>query len=160
MIPLGHLLPIIEQTLSEGRTVRFTPEGVSMRPMLKGGRDSVELAPLPPQLHRYDAVLYRRDNGQFVLHRIISVQNGAYICMGDAQFVPEQVRPEQMLAAVRSFTRRGKPISADSPGYRLYCRLWCGTRQVRHFICRGFGWLRRRLRHGNSAISKEKQNHE
>ena len=160
MIPLKELLPIIEQTLAEGKTVRFTPEGTSMRPMLTGGQDSVVLAPLPDRLRRYDAVLYRRDNGQFVLHRVLSGNGREYICMGDAQFAPERVRQDQMLAVVQSFTHRGKQIPVSSAGYRLYCRLWCGSRPARHFAGRASGWLRRRLCKIHSARIGEKQKHE
>lgn len=43
---MGHivandiLIPEIAQMLAEGREVRFTPTGNSMRPWIEGGRDS------------------------------------------------------------------------------------------------------------------------
>ncbi len=37
------LIPEIAQMLAEGREVRFTPNGISMRPWIEGGRDSVVL---------------------------------------------------------------------------------------------------------------------
>ena len=37
------LIPEMERMLNEGREVLFTPSGVSMRPFIEGGRDSVVL---------------------------------------------------------------------------------------------------------------------
>ena len=37
------LLPEFERLINNGHTVEFTPQGVSMRPFIEGGRDSVLL---------------------------------------------------------------------------------------------------------------------
>ena len=79
-------------------------KGVSMRPFLRDG-DYAYLVSLPGKLKRGDIVLYRRKNGQYVLHRIYKVlKNGNYHMLGDSQMEPEPMREEQFRAKV-SFVR-------------------------------------------------------
>lgn len=130
-IPLDALMPAIREELARGGKVRFSPRGVSMLPMLHQGRDTVTLSPLPEKLKKYDLPLYQRENGQYVLHRIVKAGN-TYTCIGDNQFAPEQeLKKEQMIALVTSFSRKGKEISVDAWQYRLYCRFWHHTRLIR-----------------------------
>ncbi len=142
---LEQLLPLIREYLSEGKSVRFSPRGTSMLPLLRQGRDSVVLSAAPEKLRKYDIPLYRRDDGTFVLHRI--VQTGeTYTCAGDNQFVLEPgIRRDQIIAVVTAVSRENREYTVDSWGSRLYCRLWHGSRPVRRFWRRGMGWLRRRL---------------
>lgn len=144
-VQLDTLMPLIREQLSLGNTVRFSPRGVSMLPMLRQGRDSVVLSPLPGKLRRFDLPLYRRDNGQYVLHRIVEVGQ-TYTCMGDNQFEKETgLRQDQMIAVVTAFTRGEKLCSVTSVSHRIYCRVWYHSRHIRRFWRRGWGWLRRHL---------------
>lgn len=124
-------MPIIRECLDGGRSVSFSPRGVSMLPMLREERDTVELSPITGRLKKYDLPLYQRENGQYVLHRIVKVGD-TYTCVGDNQF---QLEPglcdDQMIAVVTAFTRDGMRIPVSHPGYRLYCRVWHCTRPIR-----------------------------
>lgn len=123
-LSLEDLIPTIRQTLAQGRNVRFTPGGASMLPMLRHNRDVVILSPLPPKLKKYDLPLYRRDDGQYVLHRVVKVGD-TYTCMGDNQFHKEpNLRHDQMIGIVTAFIRDGKTVPVTALRYRLYCRLW------------------------------------
>lgn len=145
-IRLAELLPLMQERLAAGESVQFTPQGTSMRPMLYGGRDQVVLSPLPEKLKKYDLPLYRRDNGQFVLHRIVKTGKN-YTCIGDNQFLLEPgVQQGQMIALVTGFCRKGKCYRVDGVGYRLYCRLWHWTRPVRGFACRCYYGIARRIK--------------
>lgn len=144
--PLKEVMPVIVEYLEAGRTVKFKPRGVSMLPMLRQGVDSVVLSPLPEQLRKYDIPLYQRDDGKYVLHRIVAMGE-TYTCVGDNQFDLESgVRPDQMIALVIGFYRGDQFHSVTEPGYKLYCRFWHYSRPIRHFWRRGIGWLRRHLR--------------
>lgn len=124
-------MPLIRQQLAAGHSVRFGPKGTSMRPMLRQGIDTVELSPLPETLKKYDLPLYQRQNGQYVLHRIIEAGD-TYICMGDNQFDPEPgLTREQMIGIVTAFFRGEKRRSVDCWQYRFYCRFWHFSRPVR-----------------------------
>lgn len=145
-VRLEELMPLIRESLAQGQRVGFSPRGVSMLPMLRQGLDTVELSPAPDRLAKHDLPLYRRDNGQYVLHRIVKVGEH-YTCCGDNQFDLEYpVRRDQVIALVTAFTRAGKRVEVTGFGYRLYCRLWCGTRPLRRCCRRGRGWLARRLK--------------
>lgn len=116
-----------------------------MLPMLRQGIDSVVLSPLPEKLKKYDLPLYQRDDGKYILHRIVGVGE-TYTCIGDNQFELEQgVRHDQMIALVTAFYRGEKRYSVSHWRYRLYCRFWHHSRGIRHVWRRGKGWLKRHL---------------
>ena len=138
-------MPLIREELAAGRSVTFSPRGTSMLPMLREGLDSVTLSPLPEKLQKYDLPLYRRNNGQYVLHRIIRAGD-TYTCIGDNQFIPEKdLRQDQMIALVTAFRRGSRTYSVHSPAYRLYCRVWHLSRPVRYPFRMIRGLLRRIL---------------
>ncbi len=142
---LDDLIPVIQEQIDAGRNVKFSPRGVSMLPMLRQGIDSVELSGAPERLEKYDIVLYRRDSGQYVLHRIVGI-NGTYTCIGDAQFDKEfGIRRDQIIAVVTSFYRGGRHRSVKNVLYRLYCRIWHYSRGIRRFIKNLAGWLKRHV---------------
>lgn len=135
-ISMEQLLPLICESLSAGQSVRFFPKGTSMLPMLRQGKDSVVLSPLPEKLRKFDLPLYRRSNGQYVLHRIIKAGD-SYTCIGDNQFEKEAgLRREQMIGIVTAFTRGDRQYSVSQWQYRLYCRLWHYSRGLRR-LARG-----------------------
>lgn len=139
------LAPLMMERLAAGQSVRFSPKGTSMLPMLRHGKDTVVLSPVPERLKKYDLPLYQRDNGQYVLHRVIRVGT-TYTCMGDNQFTPEAgLRHDQMIGLVTAFSRKGKEYTVQHTGYRLYCRVWYHSRHIRHLFRRGIAFIRRRL---------------
>ena len=143
---LDELMPLIRERLAAGQNVRFSPRGTSMLPMLRQGTDSVVLSPVKGKLKKYDLPLYQRENGQYVLHRVVSAGE-TYACMGDNQFVAEPgLRQDQMIAVVTAFYRVGREYRITDPGYRLYCRVWHHIRPLRHLCHRGVRWIRRHLK--------------
>ena len=145
-LTLEQLMPLFRETLDAGRSVRFSPRGVSMLPMLRQGKDSVRLSPLPGKLRKYDLPLYQRKSGSYVLHRIVKVQD-TYTCIGDNQFDFERmVHHEQMIGVVSAFYRGDREISVNSLKYRLYCRVWHYSRPIRHFYRLCIASLRRRFK--------------
>lgn len=143
---LEELMPIMEECLSAGKSFRFSPRGISMLPLLREGKDSVLLSPLPGKLCKYDVPLYRRDDGKFVLHRIVKTGE-TFTCIGDNQFVYETgLRRDQMIAVMTGFYRGEKFHSVDESGYKFYCRFWNLSRGFRRFWRRGIGFLRRHFK--------------
>ena len=142
---MDDLIPLFRERLSAGQSIKFSPRGISMLPMLRQGIDCVILSPLPDNLQKYDIPLYQRENGQYVLHRIVEAGE-TYTCIGDNQFVKESgLRHDQMIAVVTAFCRGESEYLVSNPGYWLYCRFWHYSRPVRHFWRRGIGWLKRHL---------------
>ena len=130
-IQLNDLMPAIREQLAAGNNVRLFPKGTSMLPMLRQGIDSVILSPTTNKLKKYDLPLYQRENGQYVLHRIVEVGE-TYTCVGDNQFAYEYgIRHDQMIAVVTEFLRGNKRIHVDHLSYQFYCRLWHYSRSAR-----------------------------
>ena len=138
-------MPLIKEYLADKKPVRFSPRGTSMLPLIRQNIDSVVLSPVPEKLKKYDLPLYQRDNGKYVLHRIVKVGE-TYTCIGDNQFELEHgLRHNQMIAVVTEFYRGEKKHSVAEFSYRLYCRFWHYSRGIRHIWRRGKGWLKRHL---------------
>lgn len=139
-----ELLPLIRERLAAGQTIRYLPfRGVSMLPMLRQGKDAVEIAPLPEKLKKYDLPVYQYPSGKIVMHRIVDVEEDYYVCLGDNTYAYEKIFPDQMIAVVSAFKRGEKRIGVDNPGYRLYCRVWVAVFPLRKFLKRVKSWLRR-----------------
>lgn len=140
---IEDMAPLIYERLAAGQSVSLSPRGVSMLPMLRQGIDTVTLSPLPEKLKKYDLPLYQRDDGKYVLHRIVKTGE-SYSCIGDNQFVYENgLRHEQMIALVTAFSRGERDHSVDEFSYKLYCRVWHYSRPIRHFSRRAINKLRR-----------------
>ena len=138
---MEELMPLFCELLAAGKTVRFSPRGTSMLPLLRQGLDTVTLAPITGHPQKYDVLLYQRDNGQYILHRMVKVGE-THTFIGDNQFVYERgVREDQLIAVVTGFSRGEKACSVTSFGYRCYCRIWHYSR----FLRRVFRALRRRV---------------
>ena len=121
-VRLEELWPVMSEQIEAGGTVCFGPKGVSMMPMIRQGIDTVVIAKAPDRLKKYDIPLYRRPDGQFVLHRVISAgKNGVYTMRGDNQTVSEKNVPhEWVLGILIGFNRGAEYIGADNAEYIKY----------------------------------------
>ncbi len=124
IIPMESLMQLLQLQLEEGGRANLTVTGSSMHPLFHSRRDSVVLVPAACKQKKGDIILYRRASGQYVLHRIIDVEQTHYICSGDNQVMREPVNQEQILAVVDGFTRRKKTYTLKHPLYRLYTWVW------------------------------------
>lgn len=126
------LMVLVRERLAEGYKVRYLPfKGVSMLPLLRQGKDRVELGPLPQKLKKYDLPVYQMPSGKYLMHRILKVTPTHYICLGDNTLEFETIYPEQMIGVVTAIERNGKRIEVSHPLYRLYCLIWGHTRPLR-----------------------------
>ena len=82
--------------------------GNSMSPFLVHGRDTVFLTRVKRPLRRGDIVLYRRQNGAYILHRICAVEGNAFTAVGDAQTETEKgIAMQQVIAVACAAERKG-----------------------------------------------------
>ena len=116
--------PKLEALLARDGFLIYKTRGVSMRPMLKEGRDLVTIRPFEGRLKKYDVPLYRRRDGGYLLHRIIGVKDDHYVIRGDNTFVKEHVPDKELVGVLTGFKRKGKDCTVDSRGYRVYARVW------------------------------------
>ena len=125
-LPNEIFIPEIARLVAEGKQVVFTPTGVSMRPYIEGGVDSVTLV-RPDDLQVGDIVLAEVAPQHYVLHRIYALQGDAVTLMGDGNLQgTEHCTRSNVLAkvsAIRSPKGRTKPLTR--------ARLWRHTLRTR-----------------------------
>lgn len=136
-IQLEDVIQIIKEKLDIGGTVTFTPRGTSMFPMLRSGEDVVVLKKPNGRLNYLDVALYRRKNGDFVLHRVIGFErNGNYIFCGDNQFNKERgITDDDIIAVMTAFYRKGKHYTNNSLSYRIYMSVWEHLKSPIRILC-------------------------
>ena len=133
-ISLDEIYPIIKEKIETGGTVQLPITGTSMNPLLYWGRDTVELVKCDNP-RKYDIIFYRRDDGHFVLHRIVGKDQNCYILCGDNQVKKEYgIQKKHIIAVVKSITRKGKTFSVDNFLYKLYVILWTLILPLRNLI--------------------------
>ena len=128
------LFPVIEETINSGTDVKLKVSGTSMYPLVGSRRDSVLLTKVK-ELKVGDVPLFRRDDGKFVLHRIVKIENGAYGMRGDfEQKIEYPVMPDAIVAVAKGFYRNEKYISCENFWYKMYKFFWMRTVAIRPFI--------------------------
>lgn len=143
---MEEYMPVIKEQLSSGNSVEFAPTGTSMLPLIKEGRDSVILSPVQRVLKKYDIPLYRRENGKYILHRVVGFSDGCYIMSGDNQDSYERgITHDSVVAVATAIRRNGKLILLKGCKYRLYSIFVHRRRQIRNILKRALRWLKRRL---------------
>ncbi len=133
-ISLNEIYPVIKEQIESGGTVQLPITGTSMIPLLVWGRDSVHLQKCE-NAKKGDIIFYRRDNGQFVLHRIIGKDGNGYILCGDNQWVKEYgIKNHNIIAVVTEITRKGKKFGVEKKSYKLYSKLWTAVLPLRRYF--------------------------
>ena len=134
-----------ESELSRTGYLVYTNKGVSMMPLLRENRDVMLIEKKQPgvRCRRLDAVLFRRDNGQYVLHRVLEVREKDYLIVGDNCFQKEYVRDDQILGVMTSVVRDGRTIKVTDMDYLAYVHLWCDLYPMRFFLLRLRAYLSR-----------------
>lgn len=123
-VRLSDLWPIIKEQIDNGKSVKFRPGGTSMLPLIRPVDDIVIIKKAPKKLKKYDIILYRRENGRFVLHRVVGIKSGTYIMRGDNQNVLERgIKLEQILAIAEGIYKDSEYISFSGAKYWIYCRM-------------------------------------
>lgn len=103
-----------------------TPLGNSMFPFIRGGEDLAVIFPLKEKPKKFDVMLYERQDGEHVLHRIVKTAAEGYLVRGDNCYFEEFVTEEQIIGYLGKLFRNGntKKDVLESGGYRTAVRLW------------------------------------
>lgn len=109
----------IEDLLKKGEELVLLPVGVSMLPMLKHRKNQIIIESPKNPLMENDVVLFKRKNGQLVLHRIIRINNGEYIIRGDNCLDSEfGIQHNQIIGILKGFYKG--PIYVDCDKNLIY----------------------------------------
>lgn len=142
---IKDLIPIITECVNSGRKVKMRVTGISMQPLLHNRADTVVLC-RADKIKKYDIVLHKREDGSYILHRVVGKKRGAYAIAGDFETEREYpVYPNQILARAEGFERNGKYHSCSEPLFVFYAVLWTAVLPMRHIILRLYYSARRLL---------------
>lgn len=140
-----------EEELKEKGVLVYTNVGTSMRPLIRQGKDVMIIKSFDNccKLKKMDVPLYKRENGQYVLHRIIKVTKDGYVIRGDNTYSNEYgVTDHQIIGVLTGVIRNGKEISVNSFGYKVYSYLWLYTYYIRKVVV----WMKRKNRLSKSTL--------
>ena len=115
------------EIVNAGHEVPLVVVGHSMEPFLIHERDSVLLAPICDSLKKGDIALFKRQDGQYILHRIYKINQDGYYFVGDNQNICDiegPIRREQICAVVYKARRHGIEIQEKDFIWRLFSREW------------------------------------
>ena len=126
-----------EEVLEKYGTLTYTNKGTSMLPMLRAERDVFTVVRNDKKDYKENDVVLFRQNGKYVLHRIVKVDGDCYTTMGDNCLTGETgIRNEDILGVLVSFERDGKTYSVDDKRYLLYVAWIRRTEGIRVFLKR------------------------
>ncbi len=111
-----------EEILSREGKIVYTNSGISMMPLLRPHRDIIVIEPKQSnRLKIMDCPVFKRDDGTYVLHRVMWVCKTSYIICGDNQWYPERgVTDQQIIGVLTTINRNGKQLKMNSLSMRLY----------------------------------------
>ena len=116
--------------------------GNSMSPFLVHGRDTVYLSRLDRPAKRGDVLLYKRESGAYILHRVYKVEKDSYTMVGDAQTQLEQgIRQDQIIAIMTSALRKGKLQKKGSFWWEFFEKLWIRIIPLRPIITKIYTYI-------------------
>lgn len=122
----------------------YTNVGDSMMPLLRQGKDLMIIERAEGRLKKYDVPLYKRDSGQYVLHRILKVRKNDYVICGDNRWQREYgINDSNIIGVLTGIMHNGKEISVNDKKYKFYVHIWCDFFFIRAFILRGKHFLKR-----------------
>lgn len=144
-IPNDLFFSWVESEIAKGHSVQFRSKGVSMYPLIVGGRDEILLSPCSSkELAPMDVVLFKY-RGKHILHRIIRREGHALTMQGDGAYVAkEECTVDDVIGKVQAIIRpSGKVISVDSWRWKVPSYLWSKMGRWRNPILRILHYMNR-----------------
>lgn len=112
-----------EDIINEQGQLVYTNVGDSMYPLIKP-RDLLVIKKVTAPLKKNDIPLYKRDSGQYVLHRIVKIKNGEYYTCGDNRaFIERGITDRHIIGVLTDIVREGRTIPVNSPEFKSYVKL-------------------------------------
>ncbi len=114
------------EMLNDGEDYPIKATGSSMKPFIRDGDTLIISALKKDEISTGDILLYERDNGQFVFHRLYKIEaDNTFSFVGDNQFSVEKgIRENQILAKVVKIIHEGRVIECNSIAFRTITILY------------------------------------
>lgn len=103
-----------EDVIAEQGRLVYTNVGDSMNPVIREG-DLLVIEAVKAPLKVGDVPLYKRDSGQYVLHRIVDIKKGKYSMKGDNRtFVEKGITDKHIIGVLTGIVRNGKTYPVET----------------------------------------------
>lgn len=143
---MEHLLPLIKETMDDGRSFFLPVRGHSMWPFLLDSKSTVELVPLDTP--RTGQIYLFTAGDKVYLHRLKKIKDDdTLIFRGDALTRKETVPRTALVSTVKQIKRTKRWRSVKSLPYRTLVHLWSFLGPLRPRI-RKLCFMMKRDRHG------------
>lgn len=98
--------------VDQGNEVLLVVVGHSMEPFLVHERDQVLLSPITREVRKGDIILYQREDGQYILHRICRIRADGYDLVGDNHsIIAIRIASDRLSVSYFSFRNSNSPFS-------------------------------------------------
>ena len=142
LVHTGDYVKILEDLAQEEKTVGVPVSGNSMSPFLISQRDYVIFQKPNRPLQKGDIVFFRRDSGEYILHRVSKIRENQYYIIGDAQTKVEgPIREDQIFGLVTKVRRKGKWIDPSDFWWKFFEKVWIRVIPLRPVIRKLYGNL-------------------
>lgn len=129
--------------LSQGKTVRLSAKGGSMRPFISGDGDTLVISP-PRPLRLWDVVLARVPGRGYIVHRVIGMEEDVIVLMGDANlYGVERCSRTDVMGCVDTVVHNGHERSMITTGVRYRAGMWHLLLPWRRLIARSAAFCHR-----------------
>ena len=110
-----------EDVISEKGQLIYTNVGDSMYPLIQP-RDLLVIKKLSRPIRCFDVPLYKRDSGQYVLHRVMKIKkDGSYVMCGDNRSQLEYgITDRHIIGTLTDIIRNGQTIPVTIPKRTLW----------------------------------------
>lgn len=137
----------VVEMINSGATVQIMVRGYSMYPLFVPNRDWAVIKKADTsKIKRGDVVLYRRDQGKLVLHRVWKRNKKGFFMVGDNQSIIEgPIREDQLIGILIEVIRNNRKISVNNIFYIIFTRLWLMLRPVRKPISKFIHFIRKSI---------------
>ena len=142
LVHTGDYVKILEDLAQEEKTVGVPVSGNSMSPFIISQRDYVIFQKPNRSLQKGDIVFFRRDSGEYILHRVSRIRENQYYILGDAQTKVEgPIREDQIFGLVTKIRRKGKWIDPSNIWWKFFEKVWIRVIPLRPVIRKLYGNL-------------------
>lgn len=127
---------LLEEQINEIGFLCEDIKGTSMTPLFKSGRDKVYIEKLKGKPKKGDILLYKRLSGEYVLHRVVKVQENTFTACGDNHlFLEHGIRFDQIIGVCVGYCKYDRYVDfKKSIKYKLYKTFWGSNRFNRKVI--------------------------
>lgn len=137
MLETEEYIDLLIEIVREGHEVTLRVIGHSMEPFLIHERDFVLLSPIRNSLQKGDIALFKRENGQYILHRICKIRREGFYFVGDNQNICDiegPIKREKIYAVVHKVNRQRVEIQEGDCIWQFFKREWLWNIRWRRYM--------------------------